>query len=357
MQDNDASRIIAVVDNRIKRNTGSMAKTETTWGEVCAVSADGKYASAYLYGDTENASEDFRVPMDLAVNVGDSVKVAWNDRGERWVYDLAIPTAYKKLAINPVTGEILTGDGTVPPQPVALGASYEPLGAAAAAVGGHEGASNPHPGYATDSDLSTGLATKASTDHSASHAVGGSDSLSAEAIAVASLQIGANVFLTASGVALQLAGGNILQADGLGIGIRKTTTQSTSTITQKVTSWSVTDRTGFGCTFEPAGAAFSQVRIDVAGWWLVIGQVVFDTNATGRRVVGISVGTNGGDPGTNVPNENFDVRQASSVGNTNSIVALLRYFNVNDTVALCCSNSAGALNLVGAVLTLARIGR
>lgn len=115
MDANDASRVIAVVDNRIKRHTGSEAQTETTWAEVCGISADGKRASAYLYGDTANASENFRVPSDLALNVGDKVKVAWNGRGERWVYDVIVSSAYKKVALNPNTGQILTGDGTVPP--------------------------------------------------------------------------------------------------------------------------------------------------------------------------------------------------------------------------------------------------
>jgi len=134
MDANDASRVIAVVDNRIKRHTGSEAQTETTWAEVCGISADGKRASAYLYGDTANASENFRVPSDLALNVGDKVKVAWNGRGERWVYDVIVSSAYKKVAINPNTGEILTGDGTtLPTVPVSLSghdhdADYEPLG-------------------------------------------------------------------------------------------------------------------------------------------------------------------------------------------------------------------------------------
>ena len=48
MDANDATRIIGVVDRRIQKHTGSMAQTETTWGEVCGISADGKFASAYL---------------------------------------------------------------------------------------------------------------------------------------------------------------------------------------------------------------------------------------------------------------------------------------------------------------------
>lgn len=134
MEANDASRIIAVVDRRIERKTGAEATTETTWGEVCAISADGKYASAYLYGETEFASEGFRIPGDLALNLGDKVKVAWNGRGERWVYDVGIPSSYKKVTVNPNTGQILVGDGTAPPStPVSLSghnhdAAYSALG-------------------------------------------------------------------------------------------------------------------------------------------------------------------------------------------------------------------------------------
>jgi hypothetical protein len=43
--------------------------------------------------------------------------------------------------------------------------SYEPAGTAAAAVSAHEGAADPHPGYVTDGDLSSGLAGKAASSH------------------------------------------------------------------------------------------------------------------------------------------------------------------------------------------------
>ena len=119
MQDNDASRIINVVDKRVEKRVGVLGTTETTWGEVCAISVDGKYASAYLYGETEVASENFKIPQSLALSVGDKVKVAWNARGERWVYDVALPGDYKKVAINPNTGEIALGDGTAPPVSIA----------------------------------------------------------------------------------------------------------------------------------------------------------------------------------------------------------------------------------------------
>ena len=141
MDMNDASRVISVIDNRIAKFTGTEARTTTTWAQVAGVSDDGKLASAYLYGDTEVASMDFRIPGSLAVSVGDRVKVAWNAGGERWIYDVAVASQYKKVSINPNTGEILTGDGTAPPTPASFGA---------AEVAAHEAEADPHPQYAVD---------------------------------------------------------------------------------------------------------------------------------------------------------------------------------------------------------------
>lgn len=115
MNSNDAGRIQRVIDKRIERATKNGATVETTWGEVCGISADGKYVSAYLYGETDIASEDFRLPSSLAVSIGDKVKVAWDGRGERWVYDVGIPSASKKIEIDPITGTIKVGDGTARP--------------------------------------------------------------------------------------------------------------------------------------------------------------------------------------------------------------------------------------------------
>lgn len=115
---NDASRIIDVIDNRISKNIRSGAKVEMTWGEVVSVSADNKTASAYLYGETDSAyaSDGFRIPDTMYLTIGDKVKVAMDySTGERWIEEVNVPTAYKKIAVSPTTGAILTGDGTVPP--------------------------------------------------------------------------------------------------------------------------------------------------------------------------------------------------------------------------------------------------
>jgi microcystin-dependent protein len=93
---------------------------ETTWGTVASVSSDGKTAGAYLYGETDGAyiSNGFRVPETSYVTIGDSVKVAIDyGTGDRWIEEINVSSAYKKVAINPSTGEILQGDGTAAPEP------------------------------------------------------------------------------------------------------------------------------------------------------------------------------------------------------------------------------------------------
>lgn len=169
MHANDASRIIGVIDNRVRKLTGSEAGVETTWGEVVGISADGRLASAYLYGETEFASENFRIPGTLAVSVGDRVKVAWDKRGDRWVAEVANLSAAKKIEIDPNTGTIKVGDGTARPAILIADSSGAVVGVhdhdadysdiahnhdadyeAAGAVTTHEAAGDPHPGYAAD---------------------------------------------------------------------------------------------------------------------------------------------------------------------------------------------------------------
>ena len=68
---NDASRIIDVIDQRVRRWTSSMARVETTWGAVAAVASDGRTADLYLYDQSgADTSDNFRLPNGLSVNVG-----------------------------------------------------------------------------------------------------------------------------------------------------------------------------------------------------------------------------------------------------------------------------------------------
>jgi hypothetical protein len=117
MQLNDASRIIDVIDQRIRKATASESRVETTWGKVAAVSADGRYADLYLYGESAPyASEYFRLPNGLSVNVNDSVKAAIDrDRGDRWVEEVHSFSAYNKVEFDIVDGQIRFGSGSGAP--------------------------------------------------------------------------------------------------------------------------------------------------------------------------------------------------------------------------------------------------
>lgn len=118
--DEQASRIISALDSRTDRKTKDGALVTTTWGTIGALDAANKSASAYLYGETDGAymSGGFRIPDTMYLSLGDKVKVGINyATGDRWVEEVNVSSAYKKVAINATTGEILQGDGTTPPTP------------------------------------------------------------------------------------------------------------------------------------------------------------------------------------------------------------------------------------------------
>jgi hypothetical protein len=120
--DSQAARIIAAIQTRLERKFKSNAYVQTTWATVVGVSADMKTASAYLYSDSTYTSHEFRIPDTKWATIGDKVKVAIDySTGERWIEEIWYSSAYKTVAIDPATGGILTGDGTVPPTPLAVG--------------------------------------------------------------------------------------------------------------------------------------------------------------------------------------------------------------------------------------------
>jgi hypothetical protein len=118
MNGNDATRIIDVIDSRVRKLTFSEAAVETTWGTVAGVASDGSTVSAYLYGETDGAyvSADFRTVNGVIPAVGDSIKVAMDKaRGDRWVEEVFITTAYPKLAFDLDAGKLLVGTGAALP--------------------------------------------------------------------------------------------------------------------------------------------------------------------------------------------------------------------------------------------------
>jgi hypothetical protein len=117
MQLNDATRIIDIIDQRIRKATASESRVETTWGTVAAVSPYGRYVDLYLYGQSAPYTSDyFRLPNGLAVDVGDSVKAAIDrERGDRWVEEVHSFAEYNKVEFDIVDGELRFGDGTEAP--------------------------------------------------------------------------------------------------------------------------------------------------------------------------------------------------------------------------------------------------
>src|SRR6266576_2113859 len=93
---------------------------ETTWGIIAEVASDYTTAGAYLYGQTDSAyvSGGFRLPETRYVSIGDVVRVSMNyETGDRWVEEIWLSSAYKTIAFDFHNGDILTGDGTIPPEP------------------------------------------------------------------------------------------------------------------------------------------------------------------------------------------------------------------------------------------------
>jgi hypothetical protein len=115
MSQNEASRIIQVIDGRVRKQTASGARVETTWGTVAAVDADGRHADLYLYGNSGSYTSDyFRVPAGMAVNVGDSIKAAIDrERGDRWIEEVFPADEFNRVEFNVVDGEVRFGGGSV----------------------------------------------------------------------------------------------------------------------------------------------------------------------------------------------------------------------------------------------------
>lgn len=113
----DATRFVNVIDSRIDKAIGRGTVLEVTYGDVQAVS--GRTAAVYIGGDT-NASDGFRVPGWMTVNVGDRVRVSIDARGYRRIEEVLPTTTGPKLSWDVENGKLLWGDGTVEPTDVSL---------------------------------------------------------------------------------------------------------------------------------------------------------------------------------------------------------------------------------------------
>lgn len=134
---NQASRLIDVIDTRIRKLTRSMSMVETTWGTVAAADDIRRTVDVYLYGSA-TASESFRVLAGDMPEVGENVKVAMDKgRGDRWV-------------MEPFKNVVSDSTGAT---------AYDPYGAASTAysdaasdLSAHEAAGDPHSVYLTSAE-------------------------------------------------------------------------------------------------------------------------------------------------------------------------------------------------------------
>lgn len=115
---NDATRLLGVINNLVEQKTKSGAHIEVTYGQVFQLS--GSMASVYLAGSRELAladsgvpepSEDFRVPAWMGLAASDYVRVSMDARGHRWIDEQLPTTAVGKVRINSASGVIEFGDG------------------------------------------------------------------------------------------------------------------------------------------------------------------------------------------------------------------------------------------------------
>lgn len=83
--DNDAQRLIDIIDERIERKFRE--HPQMLWGVVATAPASNR-VSVYLYGETVNASEGFVVPEWMQPEVGDLVRVRLGANGDRYVEDV-----------------------------------------------------------------------------------------------------------------------------------------------------------------------------------------------------------------------------------------------------------------------------
>jgi hypothetical protein len=123
----DAQRIINTIRQAIKQETKSGAKIDYVHGTV--ESETGNFANVYLAGNDVEPSHGFRVPAWLKVNTGDYVVCAidYGSNLGKWISEVIPTSDYAKTAINPnEEGVIYVGDGSAPPEAIAVGSSSHP---------------------------------------------------------------------------------------------------------------------------------------------------------------------------------------------------------------------------------------
>lgn len=77
-----ADAIVSYVEQRLMARLGSGAFIDYRFGKVAVVA--GSIVSVYLGGDTY-ASPNFRIPTGMTLVAGDTVQVAIDPRGDRYI--------------------------------------------------------------------------------------------------------------------------------------------------------------------------------------------------------------------------------------------------------------------------------
>jgi len=115
MAHGDAQRMLNVIRQLIQQETKGGAKIEYAYGEIADASS-GYMVSAYLNGNYEDTSDEFRVPGHFHVNAGDYGMFAIDHaRGSKWLVEVLPNSLYAKIAIDINEGVIYTGEGDAPP--------------------------------------------------------------------------------------------------------------------------------------------------------------------------------------------------------------------------------------------------
>lgn len=114
LSQNEATRIVSIIDNRIRRALGRGTVLEHTYGEVYQVQTSAHTCSVYIGGDT-NPSEGFRIPAGMRILGGDRVRVAIDPRGDRWVEEQILATTWPTMLFDPIRGALYTGSGASDP--------------------------------------------------------------------------------------------------------------------------------------------------------------------------------------------------------------------------------------------------